>query len=286
MEDLGSKLKRLRQKAGLTQKEVGDLLHISYQAVSKWERNLGLPDPSLFPEVAKILNTTVNDLFYDVAPDNAPVLQSETAQKSAYKPVNGKFLIILISIITVIAIVTVTLSIYFVRQNRFKTEISVACEIFAEENNVSVQANFNGETYLFIRKYFFDGRVLVCFKEEGKTRYYYKDTLYTEDIDGLTATHTEYEAFLSVVPDYLTFSLNREQIKSLKSKKGFDIKLKYLDNLPIARHFGFTTEAKLHLILSGGKIRNVCFTESQNTLTLNYRFGYDFSLELPDYINP
>ncbi len=287
MEALGDKLKKLRQKAGLTQKQVGDLLHISYQAVSKWERNLGLPDPSLFPEIAKALNTTVNELFYENAPDVSADGSLSEAQKSAYKPVNRKFLIILISIITVIAVSVTTLSVYFVRQNRFKTQIVIASEIFAEESNVFVQANFNGTDYSFIRKYFFDGRVLIRYEEGGISQYFYKDNLYTEADSRPETQSTNLEDYLSQIPNLWTFSLTYDRIKSIKSRNGeLIVKVKNFDNLPIAAHFGFSSSAALRLNISGNKIRSLNLTEGENTLTINYLFGYDFTLQLPSYINP
>lgn len=287
MEALGSKLKKLRQKAGLTQKQVGDLLHVSYQAVSKWERNLGLPDPSLFPEIAKALNTTVNELFYENAPVSAGEGAASVSQKSAYKPVNRKFLIILISVITIIAVLTATISVYFVRQNRFKNQIVVASEIFAEENNVSVKAKFNDKEYSFIRKYFFDGRVLIRYENAATTQYYYKDNLYTEAETGLETENSNLQDYLSTIPDFWTLNISYDQIKSIKNRNGeFVFKLKNLDNLPIAQYFGFSKEAVLHLNLSGGKIRGVTVTEGENTLNIDYLFGYNFTIDLPDYINP
>lgn len=286
MEALGSKLKKLRQKAGLTQKQVGDLLHVSYQAVSKWERNLGLPDPSLFPEIAKALNTTVNELFYENAPVQAGEGRTSEFQKSAYKPVNRKFLMILISVIIVIAVLTATISVYFVRQNRFKNEIVVASEIFAEENNVSVKARFNDKEYSFIRKYFFDGRVLIRYENAAATQYYYKDNLYTEAETGLKVEAGSLQDYLSSIPDFLTLNISYDLIKSVKHKgEEFIVRLKTLDNLPIAQYFGFSNESTLRLKLSGGKIRGVIVTEGENTFQIDYLFGYDFTIDLPDYVN-
>ena len=37
-----------RKELGMTQKELADLLHISYQAVSKWEVGAGIPTVDMF----------------------------------------------------------------------------------------------------------------------------------------------------------------------------------------------------------------------------------------------
>ena len=52
-----------RNKNNLTQGEFGDLLGISAQAISKWEREVCYPDITILPELAEVLGCTVNDFF-------------------------------------------------------------------------------------------------------------------------------------------------------------------------------------------------------------------------------
>ena len=52
-----------RQKNKLTQGEFGDLLGVSAQAISKWERELCYPDITILPDLAHVLGCTVNDFF-------------------------------------------------------------------------------------------------------------------------------------------------------------------------------------------------------------------------------
>lgn len=47
----------------MTQKQLGDLLHVSDKAVSKWERGVCFPDISLIEDLAKILNIPVEVLI-------------------------------------------------------------------------------------------------------------------------------------------------------------------------------------------------------------------------------
>ncbi|WP_018393304.1 helix-turn-helix transcriptional regulator [Bacillus sp. 37MA] len=42
--ELGDKLKKLRQENGYSQNELADKLHVTAQAVSKWENNKSIPD--------------------------------------------------------------------------------------------------------------------------------------------------------------------------------------------------------------------------------------------------
>ena len=59
---IGDNIAYYRKKRGLTQEELGELLNISGQAVSKWE-NGGVPDIYLLPEIAKIFDVSVDSLF-------------------------------------------------------------------------------------------------------------------------------------------------------------------------------------------------------------------------------
>lgn len=60
VEKIGEQISVLRKTKGLTQGELGERLGVSFQAVSKWERGETLPDIALLPDLAHILETTVD----------------------------------------------------------------------------------------------------------------------------------------------------------------------------------------------------------------------------------
>ena len=59
-EKVGTQIALLRKEKGITQSELGDRIGVSFQAVSKWERGETLPDITLLPDLAKILETTID----------------------------------------------------------------------------------------------------------------------------------------------------------------------------------------------------------------------------------
>lgn len=59
---LSQNIAKYRKAAGLTQEDLGRLLNVSMQAVSRWERG-GAPDLSLLPELAQALGITIDQLF-------------------------------------------------------------------------------------------------------------------------------------------------------------------------------------------------------------------------------
>lgn len=64
--DLGEKIVEARKKKGLTQKELGALLHVSDKVISKWETGKALPDLDMFKELTKILDINVDEFFEKV----------------------------------------------------------------------------------------------------------------------------------------------------------------------------------------------------------------------------
>lgn len=60
---IGKFISENRKKQGMTQEQLAERLNISKNAVSKWERGLNLPDVSIMPEVCRLLDITLNELF-------------------------------------------------------------------------------------------------------------------------------------------------------------------------------------------------------------------------------
>lgn len=60
---LGNKIKELRKARGITQEQLADALGISFQAISKWETGIALPDITLAPALASYFGVTMDELF-------------------------------------------------------------------------------------------------------------------------------------------------------------------------------------------------------------------------------
>lgn len=60
---LGQKIKKLRVDKGLTQKELADQVHITFQTVSKWEKDENEPDVSTLRELAKLFDCSMDYLL-------------------------------------------------------------------------------------------------------------------------------------------------------------------------------------------------------------------------------
>ncbi len=68
----GEKIAELRKKRGMTQDDLGKAMNVSYQAVSKWERDESQPDFETMTKIAKLFNVPLGYFAED----------SETEEKS------------------------------------------------------------------------------------------------------------------------------------------------------------------------------------------------------------
>ena len=76
-ETMGSIIMRLRKENNLTQEQLGDLLGISYQAVSKWENGNSCPDISTLPLLADLFSVSMDELFGRSAPKAEPAQEEK-----------------------------------------------------------------------------------------------------------------------------------------------------------------------------------------------------------------
>lgn len=59
-EKIGQQIAALRKAKGITQNELGERVGVSFQAVSKWERGETLPDVAVLPDLARVLETSID----------------------------------------------------------------------------------------------------------------------------------------------------------------------------------------------------------------------------------
>ena len=62
----GEKIKTARKKAGLTQRELGGKIGVSYQTLAQWENDLRKPKPETLQRIASALEVK----WYDLLPDD------------------------------------------------------------------------------------------------------------------------------------------------------------------------------------------------------------------------
>lgn len=121
LEKFGKHLRKLRTEKGLTQKEFGEKLGVSIQAVSKWEVGRCMPDITMLQTISKELNVNIEDL-----------LEAKDSPVSNSKRKKGLFMGIIIS--TIIIVLIIGIMIFYSHHNEFEVKmISTTCEDFTLE---------------------------------------------------------------------------------------------------------------------------------------------------------
>ena len=73
---IGKNIATLRKKSGITQVALAQKLHVSNQAVSKWESGNACPDIHLLPKLADFFEISIDELLVGEA-------VSENSEKTA-----------------------------------------------------------------------------------------------------------------------------------------------------------------------------------------------------------
>jgi len=85
----GAYISRLRKEHDMPQSKLADILNVTRQAVSKWERGEGFPDISILCEVANVFNVSVDTLLNagEASGNEAAILSSVTKNQEIAKEV-------------------------------------------------------------------------------------------------------------------------------------------------------------------------------------------------------
>lgn len=97
MENLGNKISEYRKQLDLTQKDLGDKLNVSPQAVSKWENGQAEPDASTIKKLCEIFRISTDELLGNdppvkeaaVAASAQPVVERVVERTVEQKIING-----------------------------------------------------------------------------------------------------------------------------------------------------------------------------------------------------
>lgn len=77
-EKVGRAISGQRRIRGMTQKQLADLLNVSYQAVSRWEQGICLPSVDMIYDIAQILDVTVDFLLNGLSEERKVISYMDT----------------------------------------------------------------------------------------------------------------------------------------------------------------------------------------------------------------
>lgn len=81
---LGEKLKEIRKRFDLSQEELEEIMNVSRQAITKWERDVGIPDISNLKEISKTFGVSI-DYLLDNKFELPKLIMKKKLDKKKYK---------------------------------------------------------------------------------------------------------------------------------------------------------------------------------------------------------
>ncbi|MDT2056210.1 MULTISPECIES: helix-turn-helix domain-containing protein [Enterococcaceae] len=111
---IGEKIKSLRQSKDLTQSGLGELLNVSSQAVSNWERGKGYPDISNVIQISELFQVSLDILIKEDIDFKAALIEDK-----AEKQVD----IFFSSLAFIISLVIFIFSIYFLYKKGLEIQL-------------------------------------------------------------------------------------------------------------------------------------------------------------------
>ena len=154
-EKVGNFIKDIRLRNNLTQKELANKLNVTYQAVSKWERGLNVPDISIMMEISKLFNVDISEIL--------------NGEKNNVKNNKITYIVIILLIIGVICIYFF----FFKKNSNFSfKQISSYCDDF----NITGSAAYNKD-----KSSIYISNVTYCGNNDDKVYHELECNLYEDN---------------------------------------------------------------------------------------------------------
>ena len=144
--EIEKKLKDIREKAGLTQEQVAEVVMVSRQTISNWENAKSLPDIISLMKLSELYKISVDELL------KGDLKMQEKIEKDAKNAETNKKVIFVTAIITLISLVIYVVSIFvggsfnYFCENAIRWVLSGICIAFATTyllNNKKNNHKFN-----------------------------------------------------------------------------------------------------------------------------------------------
>ena len=124
-EKVGALIKKIRKDNNLTQQEFANKYAVTYQAVSKWENGVNLPELSLLKQISKDFGISLDD-----------ILEGEVTKKNNKN--NKKIIIIVLISIIILLVVGFIIHHFKDKDNTFEFKtLSTTCEEFKVNGSIA-----------------------------------------------------------------------------------------------------------------------------------------------------
>jgi len=197
-EKIGNLIKKIRNEHNLTQKELADQLGVTFQAVSKWERGLNIPDIQQLKAICDLYNLDIKDFV-------------DGEKKEKIKDTKIVKAIIMVGILTILLVIS--LVVYIKHNSSFKvlTISGEACDLTVNGN----AAYDNDHTSIFITSVKYCGKDKDIIYKQIDCMIYQIDGNTETKLSELSKNNTTIDAFLEDV----TFNIDSHKTTCSKITK-------------------------------------------------------------------
>lgn len=161
---IGKKLLALRQSKGLSQEELGNILHVSRQTISKYESDLSLPDMKIMLEISKYFQVSITELLgldEDVEDDSIKKIYEQTSLVLENLQKENKRRIIRDWIIIAVCLVILCLSVMIlIKENKKTVKTVYYSEPYSSNYYDDNKINY-GESSYQVALYDFDNMMIT-----------------------------------------------------------------------------------------------------------------------------
>lgn len=188
-EKRGQFLAQLRKDKGLTQQELGKMLHYTDKAISKWEQGKAIPNLEVLKKLSEIFDVKVLELMYGENENNENKCKIEDniveELTSSHHKYRRNIIIVVITFLISIIVGLVLIYYFFIRNSIVVYSIGGESENFVIKNGALVLSNKislfnfnkveskNNEKIKYIRVYYLDKKGNANLVFEGSNEDYF-----------------------------------------------------------------------------------------------------------------
>ena len=235
MQKIGKFILQLRQEKNLSQSDLANLIPVTRQAVSRWEKGQSIPDSSTLLIISKIFDVSINELlngerFKKEEPKKLEKIALDMIDKNNLQ--SKKFKRVLLFMVLIILLLSFSfLAYYFINSYNSITVYKIEGENknFTMQNGIFISTK--QKTYFRLGKLIYNNNIEVknvrlCYKNGNKEKTIFKDS----DADILITDYYGYNEFFpyedinSIVKKLyleINYNNNKVEILKLKVKKDF-----------------------------------------------------------------
>lgn len=230
MQKIGKFILQLRQEKNLSQSDLANLIPVTRQAVSRWEKGQSIPDSSTLLIISKIFDVSINELlngerFKKEEPKKLEKIALDMIDKNNSQ--SKKFKRVLLFMVLIILLLSFSfLAYYFINSYNSITVYKIEGENknFTMQNGIFISTK--QKTYFRLGKLIYNNNIEVknvrlYYKNGNKEKTIFKDS----DADILITDYYGYNEFFSyedinsiVKKLYLEINYNNNKVEILKLK--------------------------------------------------------------------